>query len=455
MNGLDEGLYSAEFKAELLRPAPHVVPLLELDPPSGPRRWSKSGVCSYSRGPYEPRVKSFGTVRPSISDRQNSLVGFEAAPVLNDHDMLFRRIVGAGEDLTGSPMRMWLASINVPVEKWYLAFSGVLYDYQQTTPGEIALKGRPDDEWLSTKIPRWAVSEADWPKADRSVLGRPYPIPYGLHDSTSSRANRTSDGALPTLLVDTQGWVFLVCIGWIDVRRVYVSGALRTAGFAVLKLIRNGRPFTVIDFAADPGGPVTVDAYGYDDVGDGTGRPILNPAQQIAHLLAHVAYRDSLGSGWTGRWPAVEVPLEFGPVDFSDSYGYVERLASGGAYGGGIYLDQTTTAYDVLNTWAAEDELKPYWLPQGTLHLAPDDMALIPRNGYYDPTMGDHWARYQDFRGPLRIHLDSQDSVRQIQLKLGRIAAQNKTFHTLDVFDSLSKARAVQSIQMVHGPGGE
>jgi len=451
------GLYSANFLAELRTGRATVHCLMEVDfPSSGTKRWSSvdvGGVSSASRGYYEGRVKKWGKLARAVADRRNALQALVFSPVLDDTDQLFRKIIGSGERVYGAPVRCYLTTANLAFADWFLAFTGRLSDFVMGEGFEIQLNCLPNDQPLRSSIPRVFVTEADWPNSHKDALGQPVPIFYGLHDSTSSKSAATSDGALPTLYVDTVAFRYLVSIGYTAPLRVYKNGVLvAAAGYAVTHVTINGRPFTLIDFVADQTtGVITVDAYGLETVGDGTGTYILSPVDQLKHWLDHFVYNNSTTSGWTGTWPTVTSTCSVSR--FASLLSRLSAAAGGAAYIGAIYIADTVVPQDVVDQWGADIEAKTFWRNNGALAVGLDDPAPTASSFY----VSDPWLRYpHDYEDQrLALEFDSSDLLDSVIVQTSKVVALDRYMQQIEVFDPLSGIGKPETLSPTWGPGGE
>lgn len=451
------GLYSANYLAELRTGRATVHRLMEIDfPSSGTKRWSSvevGGVSSASRGYYEGRVKKWGKVPRAVADRRNALQAMVFSLVIDDTDQMFRTIIASGERIYGAAVRCYLTTSNLAFADWFLAFTGRLSDFVQGENFEWTLNCTGNDQPLLSELPRVFVTEADWPNSHKDALGQPVPHFYGLHDSTSSKAAGTSDGALPTLYVDTVGFRYLVSIGYTTPLRVYKNGALvAVAGYAVSHVTVNGRPYTLIDFVADQTtGVITVDAYGYETVGDGTGTYILSSVDILKHWLDHFVFNDSTGRSWTGVWPTVTSVCSVSR--FASLNTRLSTAAGGGAYIGALYVGDKIVVQDVLNQWGADNECKLFWRNNGALAVGMDDPSPAGSTVY----VSDPWLRYpQDYEDQrLALEFDSSDLLDSVIVQTSKVVALDRYMQQIEVFDPLPTIGKSETFSPTWGPAGE
>ncbi len=225
-----------------------------------------------------------------------------------------------------------------------------------------------------------------------------------------------------------------------------------SSNYAVTHVTVNGRPFTLIDFTVDQAtGVITVDAYGYETVGDGTGTYILSPVDQLAHWLDHFVYNDSTGSGWTGTWPSVTSICSVSR--FASMKTRLVAAAGGAAYIGALYVSDTVTAMDILNQWGADNELKTYWRTNGALAVGMDDPSPAGSTVY----VSDPWLRYpHDYEDQkLAIAFDSTDLLDSVIVQTSKVVALDRYLQQIEVFDTLPNISRSETLAPLWGPAGE
>lgn len=391
------GRMSANMLAELRKSQPSVFVLLEIDFPSGTAQWSRYGVSSMTNGHYDQRVASWGEIKYVISDRDNRLSTPTASCVIEDQDFLFSKMVGRGERMRGSEVRIYLSSANVSASDWFTVYTGQLYEWHRASGLNWNLQFRVNDTPLLAKTPRVQITKSDWPDAPTESLTKIAPLCYGLQDSSGE----TNTGATPCIYVDNSGFRYLVCLGRAkSVMRVYVDGVRQTSGYSVTNPIVAGKQTTLVDFNADKGSSsITVDVQGYETVGDGTGTLIIDPATQIKHFLVNFVYNEYLKGDWFSDSTA---PID--TTSFAGVTSTISSLASGSAYVGGRYIDAQTRGIDELDAWSQTFNIKTYWTNLGALAVAmdhpvvetvyPSTVVRYGQDDYYSPV-----AYRQDFQG--------------------------------------------------------
>jgi hypothetical protein len=423
-----------------------VVDLLK----SGTQRWSKYGYCVPGVGNYKQRISSFGgPVRRAASDRRNALSSVEWKLELNDMDRFSDTIEGAGERFAGVTARVYLAAKGVAKPDWMTRFQGRVFERGRLPGMRFGLTLRPDDAPLVNEVPRVSAVRSDWPNLPQANEGLLFPLGLGLHDSTSSKAAKTSDGAVPLLYVDNVGFRYAL-LGWWLVLRVYVSGVYQSTGYTLSHDIVRGKPFTIVDFSADKGtAPVTVDTYGLSDTGAATGAPVMNPVDQLRLLLDHVVYGTSLEGAWSGTWPTVN-----SICDASSFAAVGAALKAGGkGYGGALFVDAPTTGLDLLARWGEDFGVTPFWKGNGLLGLRYDNAEATAAELY----SGAQVVRYpQHFVDTPEVHPDGADDiVDRLIIQTSNVKNLGRYLQQIEVFDPLSRTGVAETLSPTWGPASE
>ncbi len=452
------GLWPANLLNALSSGSSQPIWLVEIDlPVAGTVRFSKHGVCS-SRGHYFDRIVKLGTLKRSAGDRRGGLNPFSADVVLNDTDAYFTKL-DRTDKFTNAPARIYLAATGLGFSDWWLALSGRVNSTAENGRDKtFTLNLGPYDGPLQADIPRVFVTEADWPNADASAYGKVVPLALGLFDSTSSKQNKTSDGALSTLYVknDANPFRYLCPIANFKVARAYKDGALlATTAYSLSYLVINGKPFATVDFTTSQGtSKITVDGYGPDHIGDTTGDPWTKPLQQLRALLDFFAYNDSTLSGWTGVWPSVTTITDFNETAGLDP---TPLVAGGVRYHGALYIDTPTPALQVINQFCQDFEVRLFWKNSGKMGAYFDNPILfsgtLASDGFY-PTSP--WIRLHDLASPrIEMLTPNPDQVDRISIQTSKIPNLSKYLSQLEVFDPLSGAGAKETQSPIWTPASE
>jgi hypothetical protein len=289
-----EGLLPSDLAAELAKAGPEITYGAELVLPSGTKRWCVGGAMGTSS--WDPRLLSVSRYSRVVSISQPGLQLPSVRISVADHDEeLTKEFEGVDSDnIRGSVAKLYILSPNAAPYAW---FTGQL-DGKSGPEGFVwDLELRPNDVPLRGFVPRKRITVADFPAAAVDVLDRFAPLIYGAHDSTST----TNAGNIPTLRVKTDGpYWYLLSLGILkDIRAVYKDGIKLSAGAWTRRdLTINGKAYTIIEFATDQGEDITADVDGYEEIGDGTGDLIANPANQFKHLIVNFVYNDYGAGDW-------------------------------------------------------------------------------------------------------------------------------------------------------------
>jgi hypothetical protein len=429
--------------------------LLEIDFPSENRSYSTKGYGSESAGLYKSKLVEVGEVSYSASDRQNSLTALEVEVKISDEDASISKLIGRREPIHGSAARLYIASRKTAKAQWLQYFTGIVGDCEMGEDGAWSIRLRTDDAALLTPIPRLLISENHWVNAPASTVGKPAPSVYGLHDSTGAKLSQTNDGALPALyaglIPGTTHYASIMSLGYIRGLRAYKNKAIQSGNYTFVQKVVAGIPWTYVDWNSDPTPDVTVtvDAYGYDSAGDGTGTLLLSPVDQLRHAIVNLAYNYPLASGWSGAWlPNTAAPIDTGSFDTLKAS--LSRRAGGAAYSGGYYFgDPQVTMLDAINSWANGLALKAMWTPLGQLAVGIDDPAIALADAYQD----DPWlVEGRQILGRPRVSWQTQELVNSAIVTFGNIVAQGRTLYTMAFDDAISIGNAVAEIEMTWGP---
>jgi len=362
------GRLSAELRAELEKQAPDICFIASATIAGTTYRWGavgEPGRILPATGLYEPRVLSWGgSFSRGVNLRQNALEYSNSTLLLDDTDQLLARIFrGANRwAVRGSTVDIYLASARVAAGNWLTLNSGRIESIGQPAPFTWSMQLAPRDLPLQREsIPKDTIVRTSWPSADLEVIDLDVPIVYGKHSSVGT----TNTGAVPCRLVDQAGFRYLVCAGWAkSIDAVYKDGAsVLSSAYAVSHPVVNGRLYTVLDFTSTQGtSDITCDMQGLEDVGDGTGDPITDPAAIAKHVLVNFIYGDWKNGAWLVDATAPIDTTSFGTTFFS------QRGTQSS-----LYIGVKRRGQDVVNDLLSSFEAKAYWTFDGKLALAIED----------------------------------------------------------------------------------
>lgn len=416
---------------------PYLV--LELDLPSGMRRYGSKGVSSDARGGIEPRIEQWGTLHSGIDLFTYALSESELTPELDDkdEDPLLRRLFAREVAKYPNQIRRSAATIRLifpdtdtetPVSdaNSFVVFAGILDGADQIAPMRWRLRLRPDDGPLrSTGSETGGVPKVQlglyFSGLDSSIADQHAPVIYGVHNSNGSN----SKGFIPCLLVDTAASKYLVPQGHIkSVSAVYVADALAAAStYSVTFETVKGATFTFIDFTAPQVGTVTADVEGLTANADGTGALLTDPGTVIKHLLVNFGYGDWRSGAWLADGTA--------PIDAA-AFTTVGTFLTTLGYEASFYFDGSaqTELLNVFNGWLDDHAAYAWWTNLGKLTVKVLDYR--PPASIYptDVIEGD-----VDELGGFATHFDAQGIQREVAVKYLRGAAGGRTYQTLKVAD--------------------
>lgn len=318
------------------------------------------------------QVQRWGTIDESPSLLDGKLAAAEArVRVVDDEPRTVARLAHRwGARLRGCLAEIQLVSPAWPADQapsWRRVVGGPL---EQTSEQAWEIPLRPDDAVLRDGVfPRQRITRALWPGVKEPVASLPLPIIYGPWDSTGVGVQ----GLVPAYLVgdvQTLPVPYLVGLGRVHVRQVYVAGALRDASTYTVTMRRGA---TAVELGEDTEHTqeltatttVTVDVDGYDDVGDWTGTLITNPVRQMRHLLDNF---------WWGDWrPGTAWLTGTAPIDERSWADVADRLERRGYRGAMWFVRERTRPQTILDAWCDGLGVVASWTDGGRIALALPD----------------------------------------------------------------------------------
>lgn len=379
---LDAGLAQGKTSwalLESLRRGTAAVWLVEVDLPGLVLRIGTTGYDSDELGQYEPLVRSIGGLTQQGSDRSGRMAARQASVRFTDSTRQFKQIEQGtlAHQIKGSAARIKLASPDVPASSWRPEFVGEVQSWSYPSETGVELVIRTFDRPLKRKAPgpQWTLPPPEWPNIDGSAKAQYAPILYGNHDSQVY----TNRGLIPLLPVDTVNFWWLLCAGWGGVQRLYLNDVLITASdYELLHVTRKGKLYTLVqDNAAThwkPTDKITADATGYENLGDGMGSLITNPADQIVHLLTNFVFHQ-----WkSGRWLGVS---NVDPMIDSLLYEQARAWFESRGYAGAFRVTNPIDGYQALATWAQTHGIRVYWTAAGQIGMKVEDPCSLDLYG--------------------------------------------------------------------------
>lgn len=377
--------FSDTFRAYVDRQGARVACAVEYQfPIAGRRRYSAAPILDCKQN-----VVSWGTLRRTVDERssQIQLVEFEVSHANSDREL---EAILEGEDVRGVPAVVRYVSPDLEEHDWPVRFSGRIERFEYAL-GVVTVVIRTDDAVLrNTVIPRTKIAglsiEASTGQADTGLVNGDeiLPIVYGIH-SSRNLINPADENEKPGFLPgvryvgerDGPGW-FIFALGTLkrEGMVIYPVGKASELQFGV----HNGVQATHVrydDAVTDE--EARLDAAGYtQDMGGSFGSAvtyttaagvtILNPVDQLRHLLCHFIYED---------WRVAKAPasvlsdyqFDSAPVH-RRSWGLARDFANQIHLEGSIHLDTERRAQEVVNDWLRANPLfRVFWRSDGTLAM--------------------------------------------------------------------------------------
>lgn len=356
-------------------------------------RYSDVTINSKADGLFEAKVTRWGEVSYSVVGSSNAIQRPKARVSLADtEEDLNTLFAGAGVDeVRRSTATIEYVSPNVPKTSWWTVFTGVLDSWDEVQPHEWDLGFIEDDSSLEGDVPNAKINEIDFPDADPKEYDKFVQFVYGRHISEGL----TDDGMVLCPNVDSIKFRRLIAQHIVtSIPKVYskgntedpaivriegtTAGNATTAQYQVITPVIGGKQYTLLEFnltgaSADEKDKfneltIAADVNGVEDVGDGTGFLITNPATMFKHLFVnHVA--NEYGSG---KW----LPDSAAPVDtviFEETRVLLNLLGqdSSRIIGG---TGNAATGRRELNGFCSDLNLRPFWTEDGKLAV----LANVP-----------------------------------------------------------------------------
>jgi len=351
------------------------VTLLEIDLPNGTTfRTSDAGRTSTTFS-YKPFVKSWSPITYGVSDNDGRIRRASSTVRVIDPEprTLTKALTGEhGRSIRGSVVRLKAAIKGLDEADWWSRLTGIIHDWSMPEPFvlEFLIRAAADDP-LRGSGNRLLVTRDDFDTAPDDIIGTSVPVIYGKHESdgtnidgmlTCYRVSTNGDPAdtttAPTRYLVGSGRMIDVMNRWTDGAGPTVVGDKDTGWFWEE---RNGRIYTTIGFAADPGADVviTCDAWGlgktgtpsFDKYNTDDSEVIKNSIEQIRHYLTNFVlndwYRKVDSTDWFNEFTDTTLNRE----SWDASLAYFERKELFGARSVPAQtVEQTMTEF--AETWA-------------------------------------------------------------------------------------------------------
>lgn len=430
------GELSAAMLAEARNPYGNLFACLSIDAPDGNEyRFASEGAASAARGQFQGRVLVWDEVSETwdLQGYQLAAVGLQIE--IADHDKMWSKLHASYQNtLPGSVATVRLLSRAVPDADSFVAFCGILRSYTMLESGAWQLSLEVDDYALrNNTVPQDRIIEPDFPDAHESALNEVAPIFFGEHDS----AGLTDEGMVPTLYVDTTGFRYAVSMGYLaSVPVVYKDGVEVSSGYEITHPVINGTQWTLIDFTADQGddASITCDLQGLTEEPDGTGDLIENPVTQMQRFLTWYVF-NKYGSG------AYPTTTRIDATSWAAVAAIMENRVPGGSLR--IGMNGAEKPADILNAWAAEFGLYPYWKFNGTLGLG--TLPWEPSTDYPSQVILE-----PDQKRPISLPVDGSQKVRVVDHEYLYNEAEGKFHRTRHAMDPSVLEEVTRSRQARH-----
>lgn len=427
-------------------------------------RYSDVTLNSRSDGLYQSKVTRWGSVSYSVAGTSGAIQrpSFKCSLADVDED-LSQLFAGSGVDeVRRATCVLEYVSPNVAKANWGPVFTGILESWNETRPHEWELSFAQDDSSLDGVVPKAKISEIDFGDADPKEYDKFIQIIYGRHISEGL----TDDGMVPCPNVDTVQFRRLVAAHRVKtISKVYskgnredpavehavgyAAGNATTAGYQILTPVVGGRQYTILEFNVTSQQDefnertVAVDVEGIEDVGDGTGFLITNPAQMFKHFFVNFVANE-YGSG---NW----LPDSSAPVDattFEETRLELNRLGQESSrFIGGS--SSAVTGRRELNAFCSDLNLRAFWTEEGNLAILPNTPFTL------DVYVDDPWfiQGLHDLTDP-SFRYDTSGLFDRVLLSHFHQANGNQFLANIEVRDFEAQDEKVETINSFWLPSG-
>jgi hypothetical protein len=427
-------IFNATLLADMLAYPGEVFAVLELSLPDGTKKWASMDISSISGGHYSARVEKWGVIPRVISDSSNSLESPETSVTIDDTPLTFvSQVEGVNANsVRGSSACIKVGTLRTAYSNWEPIFTGVLKRWKMVRPNKWELRLAHNDTALHRDVPRKVISSADFVAAPAESTGKPWPLLFGVHDSTALGV----DGMIACLHVDSVRAWWMVCAGRAKaVYRVYreqgdTTELMSSSSYAVTARRINGRYCTLIEFSDDPcrdadgktvDTVIRADVDGIETAGDTTGSVITNPAGVLRKFLAQFTWQDYSGGGWLSESGA--------PID-TDSFDAMEDYFDQFGHVCAEYITERKTAKQFLDAWCKTYQCVAYWTAEGKIAIGLDKHFM---SDIY--TVDSHIRADLHDMGGIAYSRDDNGLTATIKMEWLRCAADNDYLNTLEVSD--------------------
>lgn len=416
--------------------------LLEIDLPSGTRRYGSGGYDSAGSGMYRAKVLDWKPLVRDASDRTGKLAAMELTVKLDDSDQTFTKEIEGenGPLVRGSAVRAWRAHPSLAKADWYPIFTGILVHPGPKKQNTWEITARVDDRPLMHDVPKnWTLTRTDFPNASADVLGLVAPWIYGKHVSSGIG----DKGMVECVYVDTTNKVWLVsALHCKALHNVWADDVKKTLGtdYSVAFPIINGRQYTTITFTSLVPDKVAVDVEGIELIGDGSGDLLENGAQQLAHFLNHAVWRNHQSGTYNYETAPIlftnGVPFEYARTWFNDLGIKSSRV---------LFQDGVDQAISILDEWCASQDMRAFWNGAGLLNVKPIDHRLTD---LYNEANWIREDRHAEVEESFSYDVDDTQEVDTVVLNYLLEAKSGKFKYALEVSDTQLEEQASVGIDL-------
>lgn len=358
--------------------------------------YAKSPVVSESGGMYQPYVERFGSIPrgvgfPALSGLANPRLTMSIV----DANRSFQKAAGGpgNGEVIGSAASVTLRSFYVPAASHYTRLSGEIKDYNPTGDQKYSVVLGPNETPLKGKLKIPKLTKDDWPTVPEANRDRAGQAVFGEWDSASRPAADDTRGLVQAYLVEpdigTGYGYWYVSFGHFpdsSITGVFVGAVDETAKFTMRRILRNGRPYTVLEqtsgtaFTIDD--DVTVDCTGLGANGDASGTVERNPGDALRIVLSNFVFGEypvgalpGLGTNPGYRWLVNSTEID--ATSFTTVDGYLAALNHEHAF---VYTSDHT-GFDVVNQWISTFKAPVFWSDEFKLKAG---FFLFYRKDLYD-----------------------------------------------------------------------
>jgi hypothetical protein len=404
-------------------------------------------VNSRSEGLFEPLIISVDDIDINVMSPSNALQALTCGVVLADTDRNFSTLQAKHRSIRGSAVRLRWISPDLPKTDWFTAFKGILTSYDQVKTNIWRLKFKVDDTVFDSAIPRTKFTEQDFGLApDPKLYDNFVPQIWGVHDSREL----TGDGMVKLWRVSDVE--FISSFHRIKAhRKVYTfqSGDPPTIDDTLVQdtdweesfPIINGRQYSRVTLiggsaATNKEMEIRADVEGYEDIGDGTGIVITNPALQIAHALVNFVFNRVQSGLWLSN---VGEPIDAERLEeFRDFFNNTGQ--AGARYLGG--QSSETNVKQEIQRFTKCTEVKVWWNHQNELAFGVNDPMTLD----VYPEEHQIYEGLHDLRGA-SYSFDGNKILKQIAISYLRQQASNSFLANVTVEDPDVENASDENIQ--------